>query len=91
MDHVADEPVANDNDSSYRNAVMDVRRQVEDDGVHWDTAVSSVIGRYYLGINQITEIRRIAKEKYCIDADENIGVKTMQALGDELLGEREGL
>jgi len=51
-------------DQMYKEAVMDVRRAIEVEGVHWEAACDRVIGLYPLGLTQIADIYAEAERRH---------------------------
>ena len=48
----------------YRSAIMDIRRAIEVEGVHWEAACDRVIGLFPLGLTQIADIYAEAERRY---------------------------
>ena len=49
---------------TYNEAVFDLRKRVEQKGEDVEDALREITARYPLGLNQLAEITRTAKERY---------------------------
>jgi len=61
---MSDTEIARQINRCHFDAVIALRRRVEQDGEDWERALSAVIGSHRLGLAQIADIEAKARERY---------------------------